>query len=429
MIWGVWAISDNNSSEVLSDIVSLPSDWKVVKLQEITTRVCVGFVGPCMDDYCTKEKGIPFIRTTNLTDEGIDYSDLKYVSKQFHCRNKKSQLIRGDIIVARFGDCGKACYYDSSLESNCLNVVVIRPDETKCESKFLLYSFKNPLIKRQIEAGLVGSVQKQLNTKTIAKLEIFLPKIEEQQRISSFIDSLSERISLNKKINSTLEEFGQVLFKRWFVDFEFLNHEGNPYKSTGGKMVDSELGEIPENWEARNVGDVLELAYGKPLKETGRQNGVIPVYGSNGRIGWHNERLVKGPGIIVGRKGNPGTILWSETDFFSIDTTFYVVPKGIVKSLYYLFYALQRQGLPSLSADSAVPGLNRNIAYMNHILVPSEIIMEQFDGVTQTIFQKIENNNQQSTILSNIRDLLLPKLMSGKITVPINKETGRQLNA
>src|SRR5208337_3895841 len=96
----------------------------------------------------------------------------------------------------------------------------------------------------------------------------------------------------------------------------------------------------------------------------------VPVYGSNGQIGWHDERLVKGPGIIVGRKGNPGTVVWSQTDFFPIDTTFYVIPRGTA-SLHYLLYVLKSQDLPSLSADSAVPGLNRNIAYMNNILVPS----------------------------------------------------------
>lgn len=187
-------------------------------------------------------------------------------------------------------------------------------------------------------------------------------------------------------------------------------------------MINSELGEIPKNWEITSVGDVLELAYGRALKETVRQAGTISVYGSNGQIGWHNEKLVKGPGIVVGRKGNPGTVLWSETDFFPIDTTFYVVPKDTAKSLYYLFYVLKNQGLALLSADSAVPGLNRNIVYMNHILVPTPTILSQFDAITRGLFHKVQNNNEQIAILSQLRDSLLPKLMSGKIRVPVPKE-------
>jgi type I restriction enzyme S subunit len=223
-------------------------------------------------------------------------------------------------------------------------------------------------------------------------------------------------------MNRTLEAFGQAVFKRWFVDFEFPNEEGKPYKSSGGEMVASELGTIPKNWCVKKINDVLELAYGKALKETNRNPGKTPVYGSNGQIGWHNELLVKGPGIIVGRKGNPGTVIWSNTDFFPIDTSFYVVPKGSVKSLYYLLYVLKEQNLASLSADSAVPGLNRNIVYMNYVVVPSPTTLSQFDSIIRKLYSKVQNNNDQSSTLSQLRDKLLPRLMSGKIRVPVPKE-------
>lgn len=95
----------------------------------------------------------------------------------------------------------------------------------------------------------------------------------------------------------------------------------------------------------------------------------MPVYGSNGQIGWHNEALVKGPGIVIGRKGNPGTICWAQTDFFPIDTTFYVIPKGNPNCMHYLFHTLSSLNLSSLASDSAVPRLNRKIAYMARVLV------------------------------------------------------------
>ena len=101
------------------------------------------------------------------------------------------------------------------------------------------------------------------------------------------------------------------------------------------------MGQIPKGWKNATVGEVVEFAYGKALKEDIRQPGPIPVYGSNGQVGWHDVALAKGPGIVIGRKGNPGTVTWAATDFFAIDTTFYIVLKEPC-SLHYLFYALER---------------------------------------------------------------------------------------
>jgi type I restriction enzyme S subunit len=177
--------------------------------------------------------------------------------------------------------------------------------------------------------------------------------------------------------------------------------------------------EVPRGWGVETLGNVIDLAYGEPLKQENRQGGIIPVYGSNGQIGWHDEKLVDGPGIIVGRKGNPGIIHWSATDFFPIDTTFYVVPKMCDFSLYYLHQDLQRQDLPSLGADSAVPGLNRNMAYISTIIVPPSPILKKFDEIVKSLYEMIQNNEQQSRTFAQIRDALLPKLMSGEINISI----------
>ncbi|MBI4379226.1 MAG: hypothetical protein HY578_09035 [Nitrospinae bacterium] len=171
------------------------------------------------------------------------------------------------------------------------------------------------------------------------------------------------------------------------------------------------------NRRGSSLGDVIELAYGKALKEVIRLPGKIPVYGSNGKVGWHNESLVKGPGIIVGRKGNPGIITWTPTDFYPIDTTFYDVPKGIIRRTYYLYHVLLLQDLPSLGEDSAVPGLNRNIAYMNKILIPPSDIISTFNKQEKPLSDKMNFNEIQSLTLAAIRDTLLPKLLSGEIRV------------
>jgi type I restriction enzyme S subunit len=141
-------------------------------------------------------------------------------------------------------------------------------------------------------------------------------------------------------------------------------------------------------------------------------------------VGWHDERLVDGPGIVVGRKGNPGVITWAYTGFYPIDTTFYVVPKEKGASVYFLFYALRLHDLPSLGADSAVPGLNRNMVYMSQQLIPSPQVVQAFDAFARPLYARLYESDVESRTLAAIRDALLPELLSGEIRI---KDAGRFL--
>ena len=146
----------------------------------------------------------------------------------------------------------------------------------------------------------------------------------------------------------------------------------------------------------------------------------VPVYGSNGQVGWHDAKLVAGPGIVVGRKGNPGVVTWTHGDFFPIDTTFYVVPRDAIGGMPFLFFALTSQDLPSDSADSAVPGLNRNLAYMNQQLVPDEQILAEFNDYAAAVFSRRHSLEQESLTLAAQRDVLLPRLVSGEVWVTMS---------
>ena len=179
----------------------------------------------------------------------------------------------------------------------------------------------------------------------------------------------------------------------------------------------SELGPIPAGWAVKPLGALIELAYGKALKADQRQTGSVPVYGSNGRIGWHDQPFIQGPNIIVGRKGNPGTVTWAAGACFPIDTTFYVVPKDTPQSLPFLFYALEGQGLPSVAADSAVPGLNRNLAYLNKQVTPPIPLVARFGEHVQSLFTRRHGLEEESRTLASLRDTLLSKLVSGELRI------------
>ena len=169
---------------------------------------------------------------------------------------------------------------------------------------------------------------------------------------------------------------------------------------------------VPEGWERKQLGDMIELKYGKALKESDRIEGLFPVYGSSGIVGTHNEALVKGPTIIVGRKGNVGSVYWSEKDCYPIDTV-YFIESGLCS--FFLFHNLQHQNF--MSSDAAVPGLNRKYACSLPIILPSRTIHSQFEEIVSPIYQQVLSLQAMNEKLKQARDLLLPKLMSGEIAV------------
>ena len=286
------------------------------------------------------------------------------------------------------------------------------------------------LLTQNINGMDSGSAIPSTSREDFYSLPVDVPPLDEQRAIAHVLGTLDDKMELNRRMNGTLKAMARALFRSWFVDFEPVRAkmEGRwrPGQSLPGlpahlhplfpnRLFPSELGDIPEGWEAGTLGDVIELAYGKALRAQDRRPGDVPVYGSNGQVGWHDERLVEGPGVVVGRKGNPGVITWAPTDFWPIDTTFYVVPRTASLTLLFLLYALERQDLPSVSADSAVPGLNRNLAYMNAQIVPPARVVELFTDSLRDVLARSQRSSEDSQTLATLRDTLLPQLVAGEL--------------
>ena len=172
-------------------------------------------------------------------------------------------------------------------------------------------------------------------------------------------------------------------------------------------MVDSPLGKIPEGWEVKKLEQILELKYGKALKKEERREGQYPVFGSSGIVGSHDMSLTKGPGIVVGRKGNVGSVFWSDADFFVIDTAYFVESHLPLRFLFYL--------LPSLNfinSDAAVPGLSRQQAYTLETFVPPADLLTKFCTLADSFEKQATMHRLQNQTLRRTRDLLLPKLLT-----------------
>ena len=288
---------------------------------------------------------------------------------------------------------------------------------------YLLLGHKRHL---QDLVDLSGHGTGRLNLDQLKALKVLLPPKAEQCAIAHAVSNIDAKIELNRRMNTTLEAIARSFFKSWFVDFDPVHAKarGRNLELTKhlsdlfpGSFERSALGEVPTGWSVANLGDILTLEYGKALQEEKRRPGPFPVFGSNGQVGWHNEKLEHGPGIIVGRKGNTGTVTWVHTDFFAIDTTFFVVPKLKSDCLYFLYYSLRRHDLASLGADSAVPGLNRNMAYMSKQLVPPPAVLDAFASLTKPFFERLYRADEQSRTIAALRDTLLPKLVSGELRI------------
>lgn len=292
-----------------------------------------------------------------------------------------------------------------------------------------------------------------LNRDNAHALSIKVPRdVNEQRRIAGVLASLDRKIDINRHINQTLEAIAQAIFKSWFVDFDPVKAkiaaiaEGrDPLRAAmsaiSGKpdaeldalppdqyaqlaapaalfpdeMEESELGEIPKGWKVQRVGNVLELVYGKALKSTNRQEGTVPVYGSGGITGFHNTALVTHGSIIVGRKGTVGSLYWEDDPFFPIDTTYYVRP--LAAPLTFCYYTMQILGLEKMNTDAAVPGLNRENVYRLELVLPDSVTLQQFDIQATTLRKAIRANSGENKSLADLRDILLPKLLTGELSV------------
>ncbi len=372
--------------------------------------------------------GIPSIMPKNIGDNRIILDGIARIRPDDASRLSRYLVKEGDIVYSRRGDVERRALVRSPEDgwlcgTGCLRV---RFGKNDVDSKYASYFLGHPGVREWITRHAHGATMANLNTSILSTCPFVIPPKNEQRAIAHILGTLDDKIELNHRLNETLEAMARALFKSWFVDFDPVRArmEG---RDTGlpshiadlfpDRLVESELGEIPEGWEVKPLGELIDLAYGKALKARSRKNGSVPVYGSNGQVGWHDKKLVAGPGIVVGRKGNPGTVTWVHGDFFPIDTTFFVVPKHENQSLHFLFFALTIQDLSLVAADSAVPGLNRNLAYMNWQLAPSKIVVDQFSHFANSFFARCHRLGEESRALTTLRDALLPKLVSGELRV------------
>lgn len=300
------------------------------------------------------------------------------------------------------------------------DVLIFRSkDRFKLDPRFLYYLVSNKEFVDFTDRTSKGAKMPRGDKDAIVKYPLHLPSVDEQKSIASVLGALDDKIENNRRMNETLEKMARAIFKSWFVDFDPVHAKaaGNApvhMDADTAALFPNSFGDdgLPVGWEIKKLEDVMELAYGKALKASNRIDGQVPVYGSGGITGSHNEALVDGPSVIIGRKGTVGSLFWEDRPFFPIDTSFYLKPKI---ELTFCYYLLQTLKLDNMNTDAAVPGLNRNNVYRLEFTMPSQNCLSEFQKVVGLMRGKIRSNSDESQTLAELRDTLLPKLMSGAI--------------
>lgn len=324
-----------------------------------------------------------------------------------------SSIMQDDLLFARqsltlegAGKCSivSVVKEDTVFESHLIR---LRINKNISNPYFIFYYFNSRFGKEQIKSLVQQVAAAGIRGKELIKLEIFCPSLPTQQKIANILSSLDDKIETNRRINEQLEELAQALFKSWFVDFE-------PFKD--GKFVESELGMIPEGWKVGTLGEISVISSGKrpPLKQTEMTDNInIPLIGASSIMGYTNDILYDKAILIIGRVGTHGIVQRFYKPCWPSDNTLVIISENYE----YVYQILKTIDYKSLNRGSTQPLITQTDIKNQLIILPNDDILEKYDESVSKLMKKYNSNLEEITHLTNLRDTLLPKLMSGEIDV------------
>lgn len=266
--------------------------------------------------------------------------------------------------------------------------VIESSDENKVYTKYLYYALKTCLLHfKQISQG---SATKFLTAKILNSFELPIPEIEIQKKIAGTLGNLDKKIKTNEAINENLADQAQAIYQQFF------------------------LIEADPNWPFGHLSDLINVKYGKDHKKLA--DGVYPVYGSGGIMRYVERPLYEKESVLIPRKGTLNNVMYVNQPFWSVDTMFYTEMKqtNVAKFVYHF---VKSKDLASMNAGSAVPSMTTAILNALELRIPSAEALLQFENSVAPIYEMMKKNEDQSRKLTELRDALLPKLMSGEIDV------------
>ncbi len=375
-----------------------------------------------------KKTGVPVIRGNNLSLYYERFRDEGFVFVTEEKANKlNTYAIENDLVFTAVGTLGqlgiihKKLKYDKYVISN--KQLRVRLNLEKIDPVYAFYWFSSPWIRAIIKKRNVGSTVPLINLGIVRKLPILLPEtIFEQKKIANVLSSLDSKIELNNKINTELEAMAKLLYDYWFVQFDFPDANGKPYKSSGGKMVFDEVlkREIPEGWEVKELSDIANITTGKLDSNAEVKGGKYPFFtcASNPTTIDHyafDDNVI----LIAGNNAAGNFHINRYKGKFNAYQRTYIVTTKKARDLEYLFQVLKTEMkiLKSQGKGSQTKFITLGMLTGIKVLSMSTEVMENFYQLTNPIFEKQINILFQNQHLSQLRDWLLPMLMNGQVKV------------
>ena len=421
------------------------SEWKVITFQESGLEIEDGDRGKNYPNksQLLREGYCPFLNNKNIAGDKLNFEETDFITKEKDQLLRKGKAYRGDIILTTRGSVGNVALFDETIGYEFIRInsgmVIIRNNDL-FDLKFLYQQLKSPYMKTQYKNMSTGSAQPQLPIRDIRKLELLLPPLQEQKSIAHILSTLDDKIEVNNQINKTLENMAQATFKQWFVDFEFPNEDGEPYKSSGGEMVESELGMIPKGWEVRRIGDECFCSLGgtPSRQKSDYWNGDIPWVNS-GEV--NNFRIYKPSEYItkLGLEKSATKLLKKKTtvlaitgatlgqvSLLEIDTCTNQSVVGISendKISHVYIYPYVKSVIKKIIGNQtggAQQHINKGNVEDTKLLIPNKKVLNAYTKLVRPQYDLISSICFENELLTRLRDSLIPKLMSGEIRVPIN---------
>ena len=372
----------------------------------------------------TADNGIPLIATNCIKNNGLFpvFEKIRFVSEETYKTWFRSHPEPGDIIFVNKGTPGRVCLVPNPVNF-CIaqDMVALRVDESVIYPKYLFAALRSDYIQNVIENMHVGTLIPHFKKSDFERLMIPVPDEVTQKYIGNLYYDLSMAIELNNKVNKTLEDMAQAIFKSWFVDFE-------PFKN--GEFEESELGLIPKGWRVGVLGDIIDIFDSKRVPLSNRQRSVMekkyPYYGAATLMDYVDNYIFDGVYVLLGEdgtvmdeKGYP--ILQYVWGKFWVNNHAHVLKGKGVFSDEYLYILLKNTNVASIVTGAVQLKINQNNLTGLKIMIPPEDVVKQYNDVVKDIFACFRSNADEIKILISLRDTLLPKLMTGEIRVPVEE--------
>lgn len=416
--------------------------FEKIKLKDITTKIGSGSTPRGGQSSYLDRGEICLIRSQNVYNHFFAEDGLAYINDVQADKLRNVEIQSDDLLINITGDSvARTLIIDDYYLPARINqhVSIIRCDKEKVYPQYLSALLTSRNHQRYLlSLSQVGGTRAALTKKMLEELEVELPSLAKQRKIGDVFSNINEKIKINNEIIQRLEELAQTLFKHWFVEFEFPNEEEKPYKSSGGKMVENELGLIPEGWEVKQLNEIVTHSKKSfnPKKEERVQvaHFSLPAYDSQQYPIFEDSKTIKSNKYYIDENSvmfsrmNPKTPrTWLpniQSEYINVCSSEYVVLDTLLyENKGYVFSLITSNDFDNYLINNATGSTNsrqrvRPEASLKYIFAHNEQIAKEFEGKIGSFYKEVINLREEIFALANLRDTLLPKLLSGEIELP-----------